>query len=76
MRADRALVKTKVPRNGSDVAIDYSLLLTGGDWRVDDVRVAGVSLVKNYRGQFNKFLLNKSPDLLIEKLQQKQAQKK
>ncbi len=76
VREDRALVKTKVPRSGADLSIDYSLKLSGGDWRVYDVRVEGVSLVKNYRGQFNKFLMSKSPDRLIERLQQKTGGKK
>lgn len=76
LREDRALVKTKVPRTGADVSIDYSLKLSAGDWRVYDVRVEGVSLVKNYRGQFNKFLMSKSPDRLIERLQQKADGKK
>ena len=71
VRQDRALVKTKVPRSGVDVAIDYSLKLSEGDWRVYDVRIEGVSLVKNYRGQFSKFLMTKSPESLIERLRQK-----
>ena len=71
VREDRALVKTKVPRSGVDVSIDYSLKRSAGDWRVYDVRIEGVSLVKNYRGQFSKFLMNKSPDRLIERLREK-----
>jgi phospholipid transport system substrate-binding protein len=40
-------------------------------WQVYDVKVEGVSLVKNYRTQFEKILLNESPRTLIEKVRKK-----
>jgi len=69
--SDKAQVKTKIVRENIEIPVDYSMWLNKGDWRVYDVKVEGVSLVKNYRNQFQKILLNKSPDHLIEKLKNK-----
>jgi phospholipid transport system substrate-binding protein len=42
-----------------------------GGWTVYDVRIEGVSLVKNYRTQFEKILMKSSPQELIERLKTK-----
>lgn len=48
-----ALIRTRVEQPGkSPVDIDYSLEMTGNEWKVFDVVVAGVSLVTNYRNFF------------------------
>jgi len=67
----RALVKTNVVRENTKIPIDYKLHNKKGPWKVYDVYVEGVSLVQNYRTQFNKFLMNKSPEQLIQRLQKK-----
>ncbi len=69
--SERAMVKTLIQRKNTDIPIDYSMYITDGKWRIYDVKVEGVSLVKNYRTQFEKILLQKSPDALIEKLEKK-----
>lgn len=68
---ERVMVKTLVYRKGTQIPVDYSMYLTNGKWRVYDVKVEGVSLVKNYRTQFEKILLNESADTLIEKVRDK-----
>ncbi len=68
---ERAQVKTLVVRKNTKIPVDYSLYIKDGRWRVYDIRVEGVSLIKNYRTQFEKILLNQSPDVLIEKLEKK-----
>ncbi len=67
----KALVKTKIVRENLEIPIDYRMRLRKGAWSVYDVNIEGVSLVKNYRTQFGKILLNKSPDQLIERLKDK-----
>lgn len=67
----KALVKTTVTIENIETPIDYSLLKTSKGWKIYDVKVEGVSLVKNYRGQINKILMKNSPDHLIEKLKEK-----
>lgn len=39
-------------KNGSSISVTYRLIQTGGDWKVYDFSVEGVSIVENYRSQF------------------------
>jgi phospholipid transport system substrate-binding protein len=67
----KALVKTKIERQPSDISVDYSMLLVDNQWRVYDVNIEGVSLIKNYRTQFDQILVKESPVQLIERLKKK-----
>ncbi|GBC62585.1 toluene tolerance family protein [Desulfonema ishimotonii] len=72
MIADRkAVVRTKILRKKIEIPMDYSMYLRSGKWRVYDVNIEGVSLVKNYRSQFNSILAKESPDQLIQRLKEK-----
>ena len=56
-----ASVKTQVTTKDQVVhPVEYRLQKSGSDWRVYDVLLEGVSLVKNYRDQFDE-ILTKSP---------------
>ncbi|TAJ25553.1 MAG: ABC transporter substrate-binding protein [Nitrospirae bacterium] len=68
-----AEVQTKVSSNKTDMPLDYRLLNKSGDWRVYDVVVDGVSLVKNYRGQFERIIKTESYAALVEKLRKKSS---
>ncbi len=60
------LVRTEILQPGSKpVQLDYSLEKQGADWKVYDVVVAGISLVSNYRDQFNQEVRNGGIDGLI-----------
>lgn len=72
----KALVKTKILRQGADIPVSYSMWLRKGAWRVYDVKIEGVSLVKNYRAQFKEILLNKPPSSLIERIKKKVERQK
>jgi len=73
----RASVKTKVIREDSiEIPVDYSLLKRSNAWKVYDVVIEGVSLVKNYRTQFRGILLKQEPARLIETLKQKNEKHK
>jgi phospholipid transport system substrate-binding protein len=67
---DRATVKTKVfTKRGSTLDVDYAVRLGDGQrWRVDDVKVERVSLIDNYRTQFDTFLGRSSYEALTQKL--------
>lgn len=67
----KARVKTKILRGSIDIPIVYSMLNRNGTWKIYDVNLEGVSLVKNYRTQFNKILMKNPPSLLIERLKKK-----
>lgn len=68
----KSVVKTKIVReNGIEIPVDYSLRKGAGGWRIYDVNIEGVSLVKNYRSQFREILLKEKPDKLIGILKDK-----
>jgi phospholipid transport system substrate-binding protein len=68
---DYAEVRTKATSGKTEIPLDYRLLNKGGDWRVYDVVVDGVSLVNNYRGQFAKIIRTSGYDDLVKQLRDK-----
>lgn len=66
-----AEVKTKIVSSKYELPADYRLLHKGGEWRVYDVVIDGVSLVKNYRGQFERILRASSYAGLLDKMRNK-----
>ena len=54
-----------------EVPISYSMWQNSEKWRIYDVKIEGVSLVKNYRNQFSKILFKDTPDHLIERIKKK-----
>ncbi len=67
----KAYVKTKILRETVEIPVNYSMIMRNGTWKVYDVIIEGVSLMKNYRTQINQILARKSPDQLIEQLKKK-----
>jgi len=69
---DQATVKTRiVTKQGNEVPVDYRLLREMDGWRVYDVIIEGVSLVANYRTQFNKIIQTSSYDDLVKRMRAK-----
>ena len=67
-------VKTKIVRGGpDDIALDYRLRQTDGTWRIIDFIVEGVSLVSNYRSQFQEIMAHGGAERLLELLRDKNA---
>ncbi len=67
-----AEVKSKVVTAKRDeFTLDYRLLNQGGRWMAYDVVIEGVSLVSNYRTQFNKIIASGGYGELVKKLQTK-----
>lgn len=56
---------------GKKVPVAYRMMLKDGAWRCYDVLIENVSLVKNYRTQFQDILANAAPDELISRVQAK-----
>ena len=70
---DTATVATRIiTKNGTDVPVDYRMHKKGDRWLVYDVNIEGVSLVSNYRTQFNKIIQTASYNDLVQKLKTKQ----
>jgi phospholipid transport system substrate-binding protein len=66
------IVRTEVTRPGqAPVPIDYSMEKTPEGWKAYDVVVAGVSLVTNYRDEFNDVIKGSGVDGLIKTLADK-----
>ncbi len=69
----RAMVSTKMVNDAREISIVYSMIKKKEQWQVYDIKVEGVSLVKNYRTQFNQILFKEEPAALIEKLVKKRV---
>jgi phospholipid transport system substrate-binding protein len=62
-------VKTRiVTPKGTEVPIDYRMERANNRWLVYDVLIEGVSLIGNYRTQFNKIIQTSSWDDLVQKM--------
>ncbi|HSB04156.1 MAG TPA: ABC transporter substrate-binding protein [Thermodesulfobacteriota bacterium] len=70
-----ASVKMKiVTKQNKDIPVEYRLKKEKNDWFVYDVSIEGVSLVNNYRTQFNSIIVQSSYENLVKKLREKVAQ--
>ncbi|MDR3320111.1 MAG: ABC transporter substrate-binding protein [Desulfovibrio sp.] len=69
---DRVEVRTFITmKDGKKVPVSYRMLPKDGIWRVYDVLIENISLVKNYRVQFQDILNKTAPDNLIERIRNK-----
>lgn len=58
-------------KGGKKVAVAYRMQDNNGSWRVYDVIIENISLVKNYRTQFQSILNKASPEELIAQINAK-----
>jgi phospholipid transport system substrate-binding protein len=74
VEGDQAKVQTKLVTKGSggEIPIEYRMHKVGDRWLVYDVVIEGVSLVANYRTQFNKIIQTSSFQELMNKMKNKQ----
>ncbi|MBI5184030.1 MAG: ABC transporter substrate-binding protein [Nitrospinae bacterium] len=75
VEGDYAVVKTNIIKKvGEGIPIDYKLIKTtknGNKWMVYDFTIEGVSMVNNYRSQFNKIIRSSSYEELVKKMKTK-----
>jgi phospholipid transport system substrate-binding protein len=65
-------VRTKIVRNGSDdINVDYRLRQIDGSWKIIDIIIENVSLVANFRSQFQEIMSNGGPGRLLQVLHEK-----
>jgi len=68
-----ATVRTRiVTRQGTEIPVDYRMLRRGDRWRAYDVIIEGVSLVANYRSQFDKVIQRTSYQQLVQQVRARQ----
>jgi phospholipid transport system substrate-binding protein len=71
----RAVVKTNVlTKRNQQVPIEYRLQKGDSRWQIYDVLVEGISLVNNYRSQFNQIISSSSYDALVQKMKSRQVE--
>jgi len=73
---DYGLVEVKVlTSKNTEIPVFYKLKKKEGDWLVYDISIEGVSLVNNYRAQFNDIIGKSSYRDLVKKLKEKIEEK-
>ena len=70
-KGDRIEIRTRVVLKNSTVGVDYRMAKKSAGWLVYDVIVEGVSLVQNYRSQFQDLLVKNDAEYLIAQVQKK-----
>jgi len=71
LQGDYAEVRTRLTSRKVSLDVDYRMLQRAGDWRVYDIVVDEISLVRSYREQFSKIIRTSSYGELVAKLRQK-----
>ena len=75
VEGDRAVVRTKIiTKRNVDVPIEYRMEKKNGGWLAYDVVIEGVSLVNNYRNQFNEIMHSGTYETLVKRLKSKQEE--
>ena len=68
------VVKTRIVGGQNDgTIVDYRMRERGGQWRIIDVVIEGISLVSNFRDQFGEVISRGGPEDLLRKLREKNA---
>jgi len=73
-RGDKAVVKTVIVTRNVDIPIDYKMRRDGDDWRIYDVQIEGVSLVRNYRDSYRTIAKNEGLSGLLKRMDDKIAE--
>jgi phospholipid transport system substrate-binding protein len=72
---DYAAVRTTIPlSNGSEMPLEYRMHNADARWQVYDLSIDGISLISNYRAQFNKVIRIDSYETLVAKLKSHQTE--
>ena len=67
-----AEVRSKIlTSKGEEFQINYKLHRVGKEWKIYDVVVENISLINNYRSQFNRIITKTSYDELVSIMRQK-----
>ncbi|MFQ5715150.1 MAG: ABC transporter substrate-binding protein [Candidatus Scalinduaceae bacterium] len=64
-----------ITKIGKEKTAIFRLLKKNGKWKIYDINIEGVSVVKNYSSQINYILVESSYEELVQKMKQKQRKK-
>jgi len=74
LKNNSSKVKIKfITNKGKDIKVNFCLLYKQGKWKIYDMIVKGMSLIKHYRRQFDSILVKSSYEELFQKLKEKIA---
>jgi phospholipid transport system substrate-binding protein len=77
IESDYATVKVRIlTSKNTEISVDYRVMKKGTNWLVYDLSIEGVSLVNNYRSQFNSILQKSTYQELVKKLKEKSLTEK
>lgn len=65
-----AEVNTRVIGKNQTYSVNYRLHLVDGQWKIYDIVAENISMVSNYRSQFNRIVVKSSVEDLIKKIRQ------
>ena len=69
---DEATVKTLVAARQGAIPVDYLMVRRGDRWRAGDIVISGMSLVRNFRAQFDHVIKRVSYEQLVNQIRDKQ----
>jgi phospholipid transport system substrate-binding protein len=68
-------ISTNIVEPGKNpIAVNYLMLQQGGAWKIYDVTVDAISIIANYRNQFNRVINDQGFDKLMADLRSKQQE--
>jgi phospholipid transport system substrate-binding protein len=70
-KGDKVEVQSSFYEGKAAIPINYRMLLKDGNWLLYDLHIESISIVQNYRGQFEQMLQKQSPDEVIERIRAK-----
>jgi phospholipid transport system substrate-binding protein len=70
----QTLARSRQNRRAPEIQIDYRLRPEGESYMVEDIVTDGVSLVRNYRNQFDRIIRRDGWTALIERMEQRLAE--
>jgi phospholipid transport system substrate-binding protein len=72
---DSAVVRAQIlTKAGTTVPVESRLIQKNGHWLIYDILIENVSLVANYRSQFDRIIRTSSYDDLVKRLRERLAQ--
>jgi len=75
VKGNRSKIYTNfISNDGKKFAVDFSMKIIDNEWKIYDIIIEGVSIVGNYRSQFNSILSKSSFAQLMEKLKKKESE--
>jgi len=71
IKGSRAQVSTVIENEGTKIPVHYIMKKNGDRWKVYDINIEGVSLVRNYQQQFKSILRKEKYEGLVKVLEEK-----